>query len=283
MSRCRVASTSLPSPRPTQRHRRHRHADGHRHRIHVLSRGRRDRKFLRPRRVGGEPERYRGSRHGHVPQGGWHADSHLLPVPRLSRRTLRAEDVPQLRNPTGTLAVSAIVDSPAAAAAHGRADDVLGRRILRRPYERGGRRRCTAWFFAEGAQGFFDTFLLLANANLVPARVTVSFLTESGPPVACKSSSTGARGGRSLRAFMRNWPRSFSIAVQSDLPIISERAMYFPGAGRADASGRRPFEGGHSTAGVPCRVEAGSTPKARPATSSTPICWSAIRLPIRPQ
>ena len=36
----------------------------------------------------------------------------------------------------------------------------------------------TTWYFAEGSQGFFDTYLLLANAGASPARVTVSFLTE---------------------------------------------------------------------------------------------------------
>jgi hypothetical protein len=50
--------------------------------------------------------------------------------------------------------------------------------------------------------------------------------------------------------------RSFSIVVDADLPIIAERAMYFPSLAIVDASGRRGFEGGHVTAGV-----------AEPATS----------------
>ena len=41
----------------------------------------------------------------------------------------------------------------------------------------------TRWYFAEGSQGFFSTFLLLANASAQPATVTVSFLTESNGTV----------------------------------------------------------------------------------------------------
>ena len=41
----------------------------------------------------------------------------------------------------------------------------------------------TAWFFAEGSQGFFDTYLLLANANLTPATATVTYLLEGAAPV----------------------------------------------------------------------------------------------------
>ena len=36
----------------------------------------------------------------------------------------------------------------------------------------------TRWLFAEGSQGFFDTFLLLANDNASPVDVTVRFLVE---------------------------------------------------------------------------------------------------------
>jgi len=41
----------------------------------------------------------------------------------------------------------------------------------------------TKWYFAEGSQGFFSTFVLLANASAQPAVVTVSFLTESNGTV----------------------------------------------------------------------------------------------------
>jgi hypothetical protein len=38
----------------------------------------------------------------------------------------------------------------------------------------------TRWLFAEGSQGYFNTFVLLANANASPVDVTVDFLLEGG-------------------------------------------------------------------------------------------------------
>src|SRR5262249_37905422 len=39
------------------------------------------------------------------------------------------------------------------------------------------------WVFAEGSQGFFNTYVLLANANTSPADVTMTFLREADVPV----------------------------------------------------------------------------------------------------
>ena len=36
----------------------------------------------------------------------------------------------------------------------------------------------TRWYFAEGSQSMFDTYVLLANANAAAATATVQFLTE---------------------------------------------------------------------------------------------------------
>ena len=41
----------------------------------------------------------------------------------------------------------------------------------------------TTWYFGEGSQGFFDTYVLLANSTSVTANVTVTFLLEGEPPV----------------------------------------------------------------------------------------------------
>jgi subtilisin-like proprotein convertase family protein len=101
----------------------------------------------------------------------------------------------------------------------------------------------TRWLFAEGSQGFFDTYVLLANDNTAPTDVTVRFLLESGGVVnvgitiAAKTRHTMYAGDvLALRG------QSFGIDVTSVLPIIAERAMYLPGA--------RLFEGGHESAGV---------------------------------
>lgn len=101
----------------------------------------------------------------------------------------------------------------------------------------------TRWLFAEGSQGFFDTYVLLANDNPTPTDVTVKFLLEGGGVVTlpvnvlAKSRKTIYAGDL---AALDN--RSFGIDITSPLPIIAERAMYLPGA--------RLFEGGHESAGV---------------------------------
>jgi subtilisin-like proprotein convertase family protein len=101
----------------------------------------------------------------------------------------------------------------------------------------------TRWLFAEGSQGFFDTYVLLANDNATATNVTVRFLLESGGVVnlgitiPAKSRHTMYAGDTvALRG------QSFGIDVTSVQPIIAERAMYLPG--------RRLFEGGHESAGV---------------------------------
>ena len=39
------------------------------------------------------------------------------------------------------------------------------------------------WYFAEGSQGFFETFLLLANPAAAANNASVEFLIEGGAPV----------------------------------------------------------------------------------------------------
>lgn len=104
----------------------------------------------------------------------------------------------------------------------------------------------TRWLFGEGAQGFFDTFVLLANANAAPANVTVRFLREDGQ-VVTHNVTVNATSRRNV--FAGDIPelanQSFSIVVDSSLPITAERAMYF---GRPPAAPL--FAGGHESAGV---------------------------------
>ena len=101
----------------------------------------------------------------------------------------------------------------------------------------------TRWLFAEGSQGFFDTYVLLANDNATPTDVTVRFLLESGGVVNF-GLTIPAKTRRTLYAgdivALRN--QSFGIDITSVQSIIAERAMYLPG--------RRLFEGGHESAGV---------------------------------
>jgi subtilisin-like proprotein convertase family protein len=101
----------------------------------------------------------------------------------------------------------------------------------------------TRWLFAEGSQGFFNTFVLLANDNATATNVTVRFLLEGGGvvnlPVSVPAKTRRTIFAGDISALVN---QSFGIDVTSTLPIIAERAMYLPGA--------RVFEGGHESAGV---------------------------------
>ena len=102
----------------------------------------------------------------------------------------------------------------------------------------------TTWYFAEGSQGFFDTYVLLANSGATTASVQVDFLTEAHGLV---TRTYEVKAAERFNVFAGLIPelvdRSFSIVVTSDVPIIAERAMYF---------GAQPFwNGGHESAGVP--------------------------------
>jgi hypothetical protein len=99
------------------------------------------------------------------------------------------------------------------------------------------------WLFAEGSQGFFNTYILLANAGATESVVTMNFLLEGGgvvthgiavPPGTRRTVFAGDIAG------LVN--QSFGLDITATQPILAERAMYLPGA--------RLFEGGHGAAGV---------------------------------
>jgi subtilisin-like proprotein convertase family protein len=100
-----------------------------------------------------------------------------------------------------------------------------------------------SWLFAEGSQGYFHTYLLLANNDDNPANVQVTFFLEGGGTVVHPVTvNPHARLTVDAAAIPELANRSFGIEVTSDRDIMAERAMYLPGA--------RLFEGGHESAGV---------------------------------
>jgi hypothetical protein len=98
------------------------------------------------------------------------------------------------------------------------------------------------WFFAEGSQGFFQTFVLLANPGAVTNVATVTFLLESGAPVV-KTFELAPTSRQTIAAstIQELANQSFGITVAFTEPGVAERAMYF---------GNRVFEAGHESAGV---------------------------------
>ena len=101
----------------------------------------------------------------------------------------------------------------------------------------------TRWYFAEGSQGFFDTYLLLANPGDAAAHATLKFLREGDTPLSTTmtipANSRATLWAGSIPGLIG---RAFSTVIDSDAPIISERAMYFGTA--------RFWDGGHDSAGV---------------------------------
>lgn len=109
--------------------------------------------------------------------------------------------------------------------------------------ERATEGAATQWYFAEGSQGFFHTYLLLANPQATANRATVEYLRESGPPVTrTYDLAPSSRRTVDAAADPELVNRSFGMTVTFDAPGAAERAMYF---------GDSPlFNGGHGSAGV---------------------------------
>lgn len=100
------------------------------------------------------------------------------------------------------------------------------------------------WYFAEGSQGFFDTYLLLSNPGAAAATVTVDFLRESGDKVT-RTVTVPATSRYTIYAGSEPElvEQAFAIVVSSDEPVIAERAMYW-------SNGDTHWVGGHESAGV---------------------------------
>ena len=99
----------------------------------------------------------------------------------------------------------------------------------------------TSWYVAEGATGgFFSTFLLLANPNGAPTTATIRYLLPGGQVVTrTQNLAAQSRTTISVNGVVPN--TDVSMEVSATLPIIVERAMYWPGANWSEA---------HASAGI---------------------------------
>jgi hypothetical protein len=161
-----------------------------------------------------------------------------LTLAPTSRATIRVDEIPGLE----TAEVSATVTSTAAL-------PLVVERTMRwdatgygSHTEKATGGAATTWLFAEGAQGFFDTYLLLANPQNAENTATVTFLVENGAPV-IKTFKLAPTSRRTIPAssIPEVVNQSFGIAVTFTLPGAAERAMYF---------GVPVFNAGHESAGV---------------------------------
>jgi hypothetical protein len=101
----------------------------------------------------------------------------------------------------------------------------------------------TEWFFAEGAQGFFFTYLLLVNPHASANVAHVTYLREGAPPITRDYPLTPSSRFTIFAGDVAELVNtSFGSRVTFDQPGVAERAMYF---------GESPlFNGGHGSAGV---------------------------------
>ena len=166
---------------------------------------------------------------------------HNLTLPPTSRTTLHVDQIPGLENQGG---VSTIVHSTAGI-------PIVVERTMFWDQSYYGSHGGTAvdgprtrWLFAEGSEGFFNTYVLLANSGVTASDVTLTFLREGSTPftktVTVPPSSRVTVAANGIPELVG---RSFSIVVDATAPIIAERAMYFGTA--------RLFDGGHEATGVP--------------------------------
>jgi hypothetical protein len=90
----------------------------------------------------------------------------------------------------------------------------------------------TRWFLAEGATGFFDLYVLIANAADSDAQITMTYLLPSGETI--ERTRVVARHSRltidvaSEDARLANTPVSTIIESTNAVPVVVERAMWWP-------------------------------------------------------
>jgi glucose/arabinose dehydrogenase len=102
------------------------------------------------------------------------------------------------------------------------------------------------WFFAEGSQGFFLSYVLLTNPSTSQNRASVRFLRENGGPIVQEFTLAPlSRRTIDCGAIASLANASFGIEVTFlDAPGAAERAMYF------GLPPDRLFKAGHESAGV---------------------------------
>jgi hypothetical protein len=104
-------------------------------------------------------------------------------------------------------------------------------------------RTSSTWFFAEGTAATFDTFLLLTNTGDQYGRATVDFFAADGRSFSHDYELAPGTLTSVLANTVTGPSGPFWSRVQSDVPIVAERAMYL-------ASGPTHWRGGHTGTGV---------------------------------
>ncbi|HEX9014641.1 MAG TPA: DUF5719 family protein, partial [Chloroflexota bacterium] len=99
----------------------------------------------------------------------------------------------------------------------------------------------TTWYLAEGnTKGDFDTWLLMMNPNDGASTATVTYLREDGDPVV-KKYTVPARSRMSVYVDQEVPDSRLGMKIESSLPIVAERSVYFAGGAAAHNSVASPI------------------------------------------
>jgi hypothetical protein len=146
-----------------------------------------------------------------------------------SRRTIPVDDEPGL---SATDVSADIQSNVAIIAERAMYFSTPGQAFLGGHDSAGVTSRSTHWFFAEGATGsFFDMFLLLANPDQTKtANVTLRYLLPDGTviPVTHQVGPNSRQTYNVATEDQRLKSAAVSTIVDSDVPIVAERSMYWP-------------------------------------------------------
>jgi hypothetical protein len=167
-----------------------------------------------------------------------------VPLASVSRTTISAGDHPELVGRSFGIAVDAPTRITAERAMY---FATTPQRLWSGGHDNvGSDAASTTWFHPEGASGtFFTTFILMSNPQTEFAIVTMKFLLPGGNPVEITrtippQSRLTVNPGSEVDELQN---ASFSTVVTSNVPIVSERAMYWP-------SDDVPFGEGHASSGL---------------------------------
>jgi autotransporter-associated beta strand protein len=165
-----------------------------------------------------------------------------IEVPAMARRTIVANDLTALDVSEFSTVVRSLSGLPLVVERTMTWDRETG---YGAHTERAAEGPASKWYFAEGSQGFFSTYLLLANPNATPSEVNVEYLIEGGEPFT-RTYDVPALSRLTIDAGTdpKLVDRSFGMVVTfpQAQPGLAERAMYF---------GADPlWKGGHAAAGA---------------------------------
>jgi hypothetical protein len=161
----------------------------------------------------------------HLLEGGGAPVVQTVTVPAASRRTFNINEVPGLATTSMSTVITSTVPVVAERAMYLNSPQSLGAGTA----GRGATALSTTWSLAEGATGFFHTYLLLGNPNAGEATVTVRYQLPDGTAF----DKEYAVPGQSRRTVDVNFEdarlasTAVGMSITSTLPIVSERAMWW--------------------------------------------------------